>query len=390
MRIFYVHQYFKTPQEGGAIRSWHLANALADDGHDVLVITSHNKESGIRHFGKVKVCYIKEAYENTFGFNKRIKAFLSFFYKAFRIIISEKRPDLLFATSTPLTVGVLALLIKKVKGIPYYFEVRDLWPLVPQEMGIFKNGFILKAAYFFEKKIYKNADKIIALSPPIKSYISGKIDEKEKVVCIPNFSDCEYFLTDRNANSEKYPIVNGKFVIGYFGAAGKANDLLRLAEAAAYFKNTGISNLVFLVISSGAELANIKRYAEVQNLDNIIFPEFQNKDNIRDALTLCDASYISYADFPSLWTGSPNKFFDSIAAGKLIILNFEGWIKDTVEECGCGFYYDRQKPEQLWKKLEPYLKDEGLLETAQINSRRLALEKFSKKKLTSKFLTLLR
>ncbi|WP_037574035.1 glycosyltransferase family 4 protein [Sporocytophaga myxococcoides] len=388
MRIFYIHQYFKTPQEGGAIRSWHLTNALADDGHEVLVITSHNKESGIRHFGKVKVCYIKIAYDNSFGFSKRIKAFLSFFYKAFRVIISEKRPDLLFATSTPLTVGILALLIKKLKGIPYFFEVRDLWPLVPDEMGIIKNSFILKAAYFFEKTIYKNADKIIALSPPIQAYIFEKTDDQKKVVCIPNFSDCEYFVTERHDRSEKYPLVKGKFVIGYFGAAGKANDLLRIAEAANYFKNTGERNVVFWIISSGAELARIKNYTHAHELDNIIFSEFQNKENIREVLTLCDASYVSYAGFPSLWTGSPNKFFDGIAAGKLMILNFEGWLKEEVEEYDCGFYYNPLKPEQLWVKLEPYLNNADLLERAQVNSRRLALEKFSKKELSSKFLAL--
>ncbi len=390
MRIIYIHQYFKTPQEGGAIRSWHLANALAADGHEVLVISSHNKESGVRQFGKVKIHYVKVAYDNAFSFGKRIRAFLSFFNKAFRIIISEKKPDLLFATSTPLTIGILALMIKKLRGIPYFFEVRDLWPLVPEEMRIFKNRFIIKMAYFFEKKIYKNADKIIALSPPINTYISTKINDKKKVVCIPNFSDCEYFVPHKNTYSEKYPLVNGKFVVGYFGTAGKANNLLRLAEAAAYFKNTGIRNVVFLVISSGAELAGIKRYARGHDLDNIIFSGFQDKENIRDALSLCDASYVSYADFPSLWTGSPNKFFDGIAAGKLIILNFEGWIKDIVEEYGCGFYYDRSKPEQLWEKLEPYLNNAGLLEKAQVNSRKLALEKFSKKELVSKFLTLFR
>lgn len=105
---------------------------------------------------------------------------------------------------------------------------------------------------------------------------------------------------------------------------------------------------------------------------------------------MCDASYVSYADYPSLWTGSPNKFFDGIAAGKLIILNFEGWIKDIVEEYGCGLYYDQHKPEEFWKKLEPYLNNSELLQKAQINSRRLALESFSKKELVSKFLTLFR
>ena len=136
MRIFYIHQYFRTPQEGGAIRSWHLAKALADNGHEVLVISSHNKEAGIRYLGNVKVHYVKLAYDNTFSFGKRIIAFLSFFYKALRIIVSEKRPDLLFATSTPLTVGILAWVIKKFIGIPYFFEVRDLWPIVPENMGI--------------------------------------------------------------------------------------------------------------------------------------------------------------------------------------------------------------------------------------------------------------
>ncbi|GAL84416.1 a-glycosyltransferase [Sporocytophaga myxococcoides] len=388
MRILYIHQYFKTPQEGGAIRSWHLANALADDAHEVLVISSHNKKSGLRHFGNVKVHYVKVAYDNSFSYGKRIRAFVSFSYKALRIIMSEKRPDLLFATSTPLTVGILALVIKKLKGIPYIFEVRDLWPLVPEEMGIFKNKSIIKTAYFFEKKIYKNADRIIALSPPIETYISTRINDKKKVVCIPNFSDCEYFVPHKNTYSDKYPLVNGKFVIGYFGAAGKANDLLRLAEAAAYFKNAGIRKVVFLVISSGAELFEIQRYAFGHDLDNIIFSDFQDKEKIREALSLCDASYVSYADFPSLWTGSPNKFFDGIASGKLIILNFEGWIKAIVEEYDCGIYYDRNKPEQLWEKLEPFLNNSGLLEKAQVNSRRLALEKFSKKDLVAKFLTL--
>jgi glycosyltransferase involved in cell wall biosynthesis len=390
MRIIYIHQYFRTPEEGGAIRSWHLANALATEGHDVMVITSHNALSEIRQLGNIKVCYIQVSYDNSFGIRKRIQAFLSFFYKAFKFILSEKKPDLLFATSTPLTVGVLALLLKKVKGIPYYFEVRDLWPLVPEEMGIISNPLLLKTAYSFEKSIYQNARRIIALSPSMEAYISERIKEKEKLLCIPNFADCEFFTTEKNLPSERYPQLIDKFVIGYFGAAGKANDLLQLAKAAHYLKASGITKVVFWIMASGSELKRLKNFAQQHELDSMVFSDYLDKESIRKALTYCDASYVSYADYPSLWTGSPNKFFDSIAAGKLVILNFGGWLKEVVEDYHCGFYYDRRRPEQFWQKLEPFLSNAELLQKAQANSRRLALQKFSRTEQVSTFLNLFR
>ncbi|MDH5598214.1 MAG: glycosyltransferase, partial [Cyclobacteriaceae bacterium] len=129
MNITFIHQHFTTPQSGGALRSYYLATGLQKLGHSITVITTHNHPKKIIEITEgVTVIYLPIKYHNHYGFLKRVYSFLVFVRKAFSVLKSLEKPDLLYSISTPLTTGLIAIKAKRVLGIPYCFEVGDLWP----------------------------------------------------------------------------------------------------------------------------------------------------------------------------------------------------------------------------------------------------------------------
>ena len=389
MKILYLHQYFLTPEQGGAIRSYHLAKALVEAGHEVEMITSHNHKA--YHFEVVegiRVHYLPVYYENNLKYIGRLVSFIKFMYRAYEKATEIEEVDICYATSTPLTIGIIALWLRKLHRIKFYFEVRDLWPEAPIQMGAIKNYFVKKYLYNLEKRIYKRADKIIALSPGILEGIKNKVPQKE-VHLIPNFSDCVFFHPEeKTIKTEEKFTVKGKFVVSYFGALGKANHLDYLINAAIELSKNKIDHVHFIIAGKGYELHLIKEKVKEYQLHNINFIGFINKESLHEMLNVTDAIYISFANKPILETNSPNKFFDGLAAGKLCITNTKGWMKELIEKNECGFYYDPEQPELFLDKIIPYTNDRNLLKTAQKNARKLAEHDFSKDIMVEKFLQL--
>ncbi|MEX0884339.1 MAG: glycosyltransferase, partial [Cyclobacteriaceae bacterium] len=140
MKIYYVHQYYLTPVEGGAIRSFHLAQGMAEAGMAVEIIAGHNqKHYGCRWDGKVKVHLLPVNYDNNLSAIRRLLAFYKFVKTAKKLILGMEKPDLFYITSTPLTTGFIGLWAKKKWGVPFVFEVRDLWPEAPIQIKGIKN-----------------------------------------------------------------------------------------------------------------------------------------------------------------------------------------------------------------------------------------------------------
>jgi len=386
MKILYLHQYFKTPEEGGAIRSYHLSQALVKAGHEVELITSHNKkEYELKIVEGVKIHYLPVYYDNSLGAIARTFAFIKFSIQAYQKATTISEVQLCYATSTPLTVGIIALRLKKKKGIPYFFEVRDLWPEAPIQMGVIKNPIIKKFLHRFEKNIYKSADKIVALSPGIKEGIEKVVDNKQ-IVVIPNIADCEYFhpLENPIVLKEKFE-VKDKFVVSYMGTLGMANKVEHLLAAAKECKELRINQVSFIVAGKGKELESL---ANKLKLDNLKFVGHLDKNGVKELLNITDAVYISFDSKPVLETTSPNKFFDAIASGKLCIVNSKGWIKELIEKERCGFYSDPNNPAEFFTKLSEFVTNRSKLLEHQQNSRKLAEKAFSKEALLPKFLEL--
>ncbi len=382
MKILIVHQYFNTPDSGGPLRSYYIARGLRQHGHQVEVITAHNNARAIsKEIKGITVHYLPVPYDNSFGFIARIRAFVLFARMAWLKARFLEDIALCYAISTPLTVGWVALKLKKSRQIPYIFEVGDLWPEAPIQLKVIKNRWLIHRLRDFEKKVYRQAHRIVALSPGISEGIL-KSHAKAKVALIPNMADCNYFLPQHHQVTT-VPGQRNEFVVLYFGAAGKANHLDFLVEAARSAVQTH-SRLRFRIMARGSELERIKQ--EARDLSNVEFLDYRCRKDLKQILELCDAVYVSYAPAPVLTTGSPNKFFDGLAAGKLIIVNFRGWLKDLVELHELGIYADPSHPANLSRQLEPFMQNEVLKLRYQKNSRQLAEQYFSRELAVQKLL----
>ncbi|MEP0711509.1 glycosyltransferase family 4 protein [Algoriphagus sp.] len=378
MRIIYIHQYFKTPTEGGAVRSFHLAKGLVDAGHEVEMITG-GAEDGYdqRWIEGIKVHYLPVGYDQKFGFVKRVVSFLSYIHLAKKLIKKLTRPDLLYVTSTPLTTGLLGLWAKKVLAIPYIFEVRDLWPQAPIEVGAIKNPLLKSGLKRLEKRIYQRAMSLVALSPGIADHLR-QVTPSQKIHLIPNFSDLHSFFPMEKKRSllQKYGL-NDELTIAYTGALGQVNavdELLNLAEMA----NRKGKNWQFLIMGEGSHENELKASARQKSLTNVHFIPFGAKEKVNEVLSLADFAWISFAHLPVLKTNSPNKFFDGLAAGKAILVNHKGWVYDLVKTHQLGISCLPSKINSAFAKLEKIESDARELEKMGNNSRKLAEQYFHK------------
>jgi glycosyltransferase involved in cell wall biosynthesis len=378
MKVIYIHQYFRTPDQGGAVRSYHLAKGLMQAGIGVEMITAHDlPDYDQRWIDGIRVHYLPVNYDQKFGFLKRIWAFWQFVVKARKMVKKLPRPDLLYITSTPLTTGMIGLWAKKRLALAYIFEVRDLWPDAPIQVGAIRNPFIKKLLYALEKRIYDQALSLVALSPSIAAHMK-KISPKREVALIPNFSDLNtFFPMEKKQKLAQELGLSNELTIAYTGALGEVNaveELLEFAEMAQDQKK----NWNFLIMGTGSHEESLRKIENAKGLENVRFIPFGSKEKVNEVLSLADFAWISFAHLPVLKTNSPNKFFDALAAGKAILVNHKGWVYDLVKTHELGISCLPGKMESAFAKLGKLAENPMEIDRMGRNSRKLAETCFSK------------
>jgi glycosyltransferase involved in cell wall biosynthesis len=329
MRILYLHQYYRTPAEGGGVRSYHVANALAEAGHYVHVITTwQGPVKRVQRDGNLLITSLPIAYDNAMPKSARIRAFWAFIWQSYREAKAWLPADRLFATSTPLTIGLVALLLKHLHKVPYVFEVRDCWPEAPIQLGAVKNKAYAWFLRVLEKAIYAQAEAIVALSPPISEHVQ-RISPHKKVLTVPNFADTFFFYSPSAPPSEPFHVV-------YAGTFGLANQVQRLLDLALACKKEQL-NVRFTLAGDGAEKASANSFVKQNGLgDTVSLLPHLSSHAVRDLLGHAHAAYIGFRPEPVLRTNSPNKFFDALAAHVPILLGTEGWLANEVRQASCG------------------------------------------------------
>ncbi len=391
MNILYIHQYFKTPEQPGGTRSYWFARELVNRGHNVTMITSKSSQSENvinKKVDGINVFYLKNPYKFSMGVFRRMISFVRFAFKSSRFALKQKKIDLVIATSTPLTVGIPALLCKWMKGVNYVFEVRDLWPEVPIQMGGMTNPIMCRIAKGLEKKIYKNAKHIIALSPGMKKGVTETGIPKEKVSMIPNMSKVDKFWRrEKNVDAaNNYGISLNKFNVIHFGAMGLANGLEYMIDAAEISQKNSENDICYILLGDGSQKDKLLNEAEKRKLRNVKFIPRQPMDVVSEIVNLCDASFVPFKNLPVLWTNSPNKLFDSLSAGIPIIVNSPGWTKDMVKKNKCGAYVNPEKPQELVDLLCNWKNNPQLVKKMGDASRNLAETVYDKSILCRKFI----
>ena len=369
MRVVMLHQYFKTPEEGGGIRSWYLCHALKQAGHDVEVITSWNNPNRKTVSSEgFPVHYLPVYYANNLGVARRIWAFLQFAMAAHKKLSTLAKPDCVYAISTPISIGWLAKRFFHKTAIPYIFEVGDLWPDVPVQMGFVRNKILVYLLKKLELSIYDEAKNIVAMSPAMMDYFET-LGQLPKTICVTNFSDLSFFSGHTQPDEV--------FTVAYTGSLGKANCLTYLIDLAQEAQNRGLANFRCVIMGEGAERALLEAKVREKGLQNVRFLAHDSKEKAMALLQESSMAYLSFAQYNRIWTGSPNKYFDALALGKPVLCNFGGWIGEKITRTGCGIVYQATDPKAFFDQHWESLQTSGRLESMGENALQLAKEKYS-------------
>lgn len=385
-KILYLHQYFNTPEMAGGTRSYEFARRLVQTGHEVHVVTSWRnggKKNGWFETIEegVHVHWLPVDYSNHMSYARRILAFFKFALSASSKAAAIKS-DVIFATSTPLTIAVPAVWAKFIQRSPIIFEVRDLWPELPIAMGALQNPLLRFGAKSLEVFAYRNSKAIVALSPGMKEGIIKAGYPASRIGVIPNSSDLEFFDVEIQAGQDfrsKRPWLGDSPFILYAGTFGVINGVSYMVEMASALAEIG-SSLKILLIGDGAEFELVREKAKEKGvLDGNLFIEQQiPKSEIPSALSASTLAASLFIDKPEMRSNSANKFFDALAAGKPLVLNYGGWMYKLVEESGCGINGWNVPIFEFAKQLDNRSKDYDWIKKASLASRKLALEDFDR------------
>lgn len=398
MKIIYLHQYFNTPEMSGGTRSYEMARRMVAAGHEVHMVTSirdsnhrsdgwcHTEEAGIQ------VHWYPVPYSNGMSYVQRIAAFFSFALAARKKAL-QLDGDIIFATSTPLTIALPAVPAARRKNIPMVFEVRDLWPEMPIAMGALNNPLLRVAARRLERWAYENASAVVALSPGMKAGVVATGYPAEKIAVIPNSSDNKEFAFDADAAQQFRAArswLGDKPLLVYTGTFGKVNGVGYMVELAKALLARG-SDVRILLVGDGAERDIVKQAAEVAGVyqNNLFIEAPLPKKEIPALLSAATMASALFIDLPEMRPNSANKFFDALASGTPVLLNYGGWMHDLVTKHGCGLPMWRKSVAEVAEILDAKMHDQAWLHQAGQAARKLAEGYFDRDILADQLISVL-
>ena len=390
MRITYLHQYFNVPSMSGGTRSYEMARRLVAFGHEVNLITTYREPCNRRGWFTtdecgVKVHWLPVPYSNHLSYAKRLSAFFRFAISAGRKAASIPT-DVIFATSTPLTIALPAIFASRCLRVPMVFEVRDLWPELPIAIGAIRNPIVCKAAQFLEKFAYWSSKEVIALSPGMAEGVAAAGFPCSRITEIPNSSDVDSFFPNpdwRKSFRSSLGIPDDKILLVYVGTFGRINDVGYMPMLA---KELLVDpRFYFLMIGDGYDFEKVKSDSMrlgVLNCNLQILSSMPKRDVPR-VFAAADISTSLFIPLKAMEANSANKFFDGLSSGCCIAVNYGGWQARLLENSGAGLQLSRDVVVAA-SQLQGLIASPGGLEQAKKAARQLAVSQFARDKLASR------
>lgn len=400
MKVLYFHQHFSTPKGSSGTRSYSMARALIAAGHEVTMVCGSYRggvtgislafRDGCRE-GDVDGIHVVEfdlSYANADRFSKRTCTFFSYAMRSIGLALTRDY-DLLFATTTPLTASTPGIFARWLRGKPFVFEVRDLWPELPRAMGVIKNPLVLWAMGILEWVSYHSAHHCIALAPGIREGISTRGIRPECISTLPNGCDL-HLMGAINEQWRPAAVPPMDLMAVYAGTHGIANGLDAVLDAAIELQRRSRADIKLVLIGDGKEKSRLVARATEAKLKNIVFCDPVSKHKLSGLLASADVGLQILANVKAFYYGtSPNKFFDYLAAGKPVLTNYPGWVADMIQENACGFPVPPEDPIAFANALEAAANDRTALIAMGENSRALAEREYDRGKLAQNFVALL-
>ena len=325
------------------------------------------------------------------NFLGRIIGYLSYTFSSLIKSLTLKKADVIIITSPSIFVGVSAIILSKLKRIPFILEVRDLWPESAVATGVLNNKILLNILYWLEYKLYKHSKKIVVLTPAFKENIEKRFPEfVGKIEIITNGADFSIMNSNNKAQElrDKYNW-NDKKVFAYFGAHGVANDLMQVIEVANKMKDN--KRIYFVLIGDGMQKKMLQDKVKEYNLENLQFIDSVSKNEVVDYINAVDICMAILKKTDTFKTVYPNKVFDYMSCKKPVLVTIDGITRKLVEESKCGLYSEPENLEQFEQSIYQYTKmSKDELEELGNSGFEFVKENFDREKLAERYIEVIK
>jgi len=346
MRLLYLQQLLVLPGCPGNNRCWQFAQQWRAAGHEITFVASDAhlpadhplkvRQGKFLHteYEGIELYLLPVSYDHLMPSRRRVGAFLQFFRQAQRLLrrLDEHTFDAILAYSAPLSVGELGRQTATRWAKPFFFEVADVWPDTPIQMGMLPGQRLQQWLYHRTDRIYEAARQIFPYSEGMAELIMSHQVPAERLTVIPNGADVEAIpFVPRPAEKD------GPVELIYTGTIGRANDLSQVMRTMCEIKRQGRDDIRLTVVGQGNDAHRIQNLARELALDQEWFRPQVSREEATRLLNQADIGLVSFAPYPVLETNSATKFFDYLAAGLPIITNYQGWQARYLTDYRCGF-----------------------------------------------------
>ncbi len=393
MHVVIVYQYFGTPQGSWSTRVYELCRRWVLAGHKVTVITSPYEKSDIRtsRFVETQIVegielkIIDTADSNRLslmsrGWRALVFACFSVYYAAIL------KYDVIICSSGPITVGWPGIWASYMRGKPFIFEVRDLWPAGGIEMKKIKSPWLIRLALGFEAQCYRAAQCVVTASVGQQAHIQKRFPELMLEV-IPNASDLELFGTPQSLYRPVWSI--DKKIFTHIGSLGFIHNVGLLIQSMHELERLGHTGIILVLIGEGADRKKLEKQSASLLNKTIFFLGLMPKKDLPAWVQQSVATLFTTLNNPVQNTSSPNKVFDSLAAGTPVIQTTTGWLNKLFEKEQCGLNVPPDDPQSFAAAMLRLATEDKLRAELAINAKRVAQTQFNRDLLATRYLALL-
>ena len=408
MRLLLLPAYYYPEKAASLYLSDNRNEAFAQAGMDMIVFVP-TPCRGISAEERKEYCKKKHRVEKLYG-GKMILYRFSLYaegtipvMRAFRYVLCWIKQlnrglfahdiDVVYLASTPPIQGVMGGLLKKIKGVPFVYNLQDIFPDSMAGTGLArKGGLIWKIGRLIENFTYKHADKIIVISEDFKKNIMAKGVPEDKIVVIYNWVDQNKVVDvprEENKLFDAYGLDRSKFYITYNGNIGLTQNMDMLLDVAKELQEE-YEDIHFVLVGNGAYLDEVKRKVADQQLDNVHLLPFQPYEDISHVFSLGDASLV--ISKPGVGANSvPSKTWSIMSASRPVLANFdENELKTIIENNHCGIFTKAGDKDAFKESILTLYNHRELCKEYGHNGRKFVLDNLTREVGTQKYVDVIK
>jgi len=395
MNVLLITQYFP-PEIGAAASRWgDYTKILTEKGHKVTVLCeTPNYPRGDYYQGYKNKLYLKEIkspslviIRSAAGVNdrkstiKKIIHYLVFMLSGIINVMKIKNYDFVIVSSPPLFTGMIGVFLQKFKSVPFWLDLRDLWPDSAMALKQIKKNRI----YFFGKKlesiIYNSATGFILSVPGFKNYIEKKyINQKHKPI-LPLINGVSNNFIKIVESKEIKP--DKRFTVLYSGNMGLAQGLKTIIEVAKLVDKYPID---FRLIGNGVCRDKLESKVKQIDLKNVVFHDSVSRSELIKWIKKSSVCLVPLKNSSLFKTALPSKMFEYMACGRPVIVGIQGEAEEIIKISKAGIVVEPENPILLSKAIINYYKNFEQCISDGINGMRYITENLIKEDLISKLI----